>query len=262
MKRTVAPPDRAKETPMQCDLAQELFSDYVSDQIDRAKSVSLENHLQTCDNCREEVAQLRQAWSVLDEMPSVEPPANFHTLVMTRLDEALAYEASAPVETKKPTFFETLRSIFQARNLAFGAVALAILFGAQVAQTNRAAMGPLDFVIRLFHPAQPLKTSKVELSPNSMGGETISVHLQANALSVNGPSKFACKLQLVTKDGKVDTALGTVEKSGELNSQQETVVSLDTNASPSAQDHELKLTLTPTDGGTDTTQTLSLTPGQ
>ena len=247
---------------MQCNLAQELFSDYVSDQIDKAKSVSLENHLQICENCTEDVSKLRQMWAILDEMPSVEPPVNFHTLVMTRLDAELANQASAPVEARKPTFIETIRNVFQARNLAFGAVALALIFGAQVAQTNRAAMGPLDFAIRLFHPAQVLKTQKVELMLKSDGGETVAVHLQPNALSVNGPSKYTYKLQLVNKDGQPDATLGTVEKTGELNSSQETIVTLDSASVPSAQDHELKLTLTPSGGGAESSSVLPLTPGQ
>ena len=245
---------------MQCNLAQELFSDYVSGEIDRAKSVSLENHLQTCSECQLEVDGLRQVWSELDEMPAVSPPANFHTLVMTRLDEELSYQASERAEVRKPTFMETLRSFFQARNLAYTAVALALLLGVQAVQSNRAAMGPLDWAIQLLHPNHPLKTQRVELSPTATGGETITVHLQANALSMSGPTKFNYRLQVVRKDGVAEPALSSAEKTGEFDSLKETSVSLEVPTALSEQGHELKLTLTPAEGGLETNQSLPLTP--
>src|SRR5439155_22094021 len=103
---------------MQCDHAQELFSDYVTGETDRALTVSIENHLAACKGCRETVEDLRQAWAMLDQMPVVEPPPLFHANLMSRLTEE---QTEAEAAAKRPAVGWDWRGLFRPRALAFGA---------------------------------------------------------------------------------------------------------------------------------------------
>jgi hypothetical protein len=136
---------------MLCETAQEHFSDYIAQELDRAMTLSLENHLNSCESCREEVATLRRTWSALEEMPLVEPPMFFHENLMSRLATEQAQVEEAAASRRAPWDW---RALFRPRQLAFGAMALVILLaGAEVVQTQRAALGPIGWVVRLFRPA-------------------------------------------------------------------------------------------------------------
>src|SRR5947209_1672150 len=74
---------------MQCQHAHELFSEYVAGHLDRALTVTIDNHLSQCAGCREDVAGLRRVWTNLNEMPAVELPPFFHENLMHRLDAEL-----------------------------------------------------------------------------------------------------------------------------------------------------------------------------
>ncbi len=74
---------------MKCDKAQEFFSDYIENALDRPMTVALETHLNGCEACRADVAGLRDMWTVLDKLPQVEPPADFVWRTTTRLQNEL-----------------------------------------------------------------------------------------------------------------------------------------------------------------------------
>src|SRR6478736_4525222 len=135
---------------MQCDHAQELFSDYVTGEIDRALTVSIENHLSACKDCRDTVEDLKQAWAMLDQMPVVEPPPQFHATLMSRLAEE---QAQAEVTAVRPAAGWDWRALFRPRTLAFAATILILLMAsAEVVQTQRAALGPLGWVMSMLRP--------------------------------------------------------------------------------------------------------------
>jgi hypothetical protein len=74
---------------MKCDKAQEFFSEYIEDVLDRPMTVALEAHLNGCEQCSADVASLRSMWTVLDKVPAVEPPADFVWRTMTRLQNEM-----------------------------------------------------------------------------------------------------------------------------------------------------------------------------
>ena len=134
---------------MQCEHAQELFSDYLTGEMDRALAVSMENHLAACAVCREEVAGLRRIWTALDEMPVVEPPPLFHENLMRRLEP----ERTPAVAVAKPRQRAwDWRELFRPRQLAIAATVLIFLLaGAEVYQAQRAELGPIDWILQRLH---------------------------------------------------------------------------------------------------------------
>ena len=74
---------------MKCDKAQEFFSDYIENTLDRPMVVAVETHLSGCEACSADVASLRDMWTVLDKVPAGEPPADFFWRTTTRLQNEL-----------------------------------------------------------------------------------------------------------------------------------------------------------------------------
>lgn len=168
---------------MQCQHAQELFSDYVAGETDRALTVSLDNHLTTCAACRETVEGLRRVWSTLDALPEVETPLYFHENIMHRLDTEIAQAEEA---TSRKRALWDWRALFRPRSMALAVTSLAlVLICADVVQTQRAELGPLHWIMSIFRPVHvpsgTLQVSRAEWMPNALSGGTLVVHLRAAA---------------------------------------------------------------------------------
>ncbi|HLK56114.1 MAG TPA: zf-HC2 domain-containing protein [Chthonomonadaceae bacterium] len=165
---------------MNCKNATELLSDYVSGQLDRALTVSLENHLADCANCRKEAEGLRWTWSVLDDAPSVETPPFFHENLMSRI---AADTAQAEAETARKRALWDWRNWFQVRSLAYAAasvILLLVLMGGLHAV--HASFDPIGPLLKLFSrpaPVLELQTGYYDWVPDAQGHGALEIHLQA-----------------------------------------------------------------------------------
>lgn len=178
---------------MQCQQAQELFSDHLAGQLDPALNVSLENHERSCAKCRAELAGMRRVWSELDALPSVEPPAFFHDNLMhrIRIEQDKLDEAA-----QRKRFSWNWRALFQPRSPVFavGLLLLALL-GMGGLHAQRASLDPIGAILRLLNPATKapnalpaLQSARAEWHPNGQGGGTLTVYVQAQTgvdVSVN-----------------------------------------------------------------------------
>lgn len=179
---------------MQCQFAQELFSDSISDALDRAQKVSLDNHLSVCPDCREQVAGLRRVWTSLETLPVVEPPKFFHENIMDRIAIEAAKEQEAKQASKSAGF--DWHSLFRVRSLAaVMALVVLLLGGVEAVQTQRGSLGPLGAIAQgissLFAKPAPreapallsLQTAKAAWVPGGEnGGGSLTITLRANPL--------------------------------------------------------------------------------
>lgn len=202
---------------MNCQTAQEHFSDYISRDLDRAMTLSVENHLQTCERCREEVAALRQTWDSLSELPRVELPLYFHENLMGRIavEEAQAEEQSAARRA-----LWDWRALFRPRSLAYGAAALVLLLTlTQVVPGVRAVLDPIGWVVQLFRPASPPPAPAVQAdwSPAPQGrlstGGTLTVRLQPAKETPNSGLKYTLSVpgEATARTGFLSATRETVE---------------------------------------------------
>ena len=68
---------------MICDEARDLFSEYLRGELDYGLQSGIKDHLDACKQCRADIALLEQTWTMLDEMPMVDPPADLrHNVVV------------------------------------------------------------------------------------------------------------------------------------------------------------------------------------
>jgi hypothetical protein len=114
---------------MQCDRAQEFFSDYLERTLDRPMTVALESHLASCSGCREEIEVLRDTFLVLDAVPAVATPTDGAWQVMCRIRQARAEQLEAHSQ-RPPSFVEWLRSLSPARAAVGAGLATFICAGA------------------------------------------------------------------------------------------------------------------------------------
>lgn len=119
---------------MQCDRAQEFFSDYLEQTLDRPMVVAIESHLAGCANCREEVESLQSTFLALDSLPEVEPPADgaWQVMMAIRQQRAAQYEAE---RRKAPTFLEWLRAL-NPMSVAMGASLATLAIGGSLMATG------------------------------------------------------------------------------------------------------------------------------
>jgi hypothetical protein len=185
---------------MQCQHAQELYSDYVAGQLDRALVVTIDNHLSQCSSCREELVGFRRVWTNLDEMPAVDPPPFFHENLMQRINAELASQEEAADRRRAIWDWRTL---FRPRAMAFAATLLIVVFaGAGLMRTQSAGMWPFSMFANHSAPKPPslpaLHTPDVEWIPNTASGVggTLVVHLQlGSAATVLAPIQYTVSLE-------------------------------------------------------------------
>jgi len=110
---------------MKCDKAQEFFSDYLENTLDRPMTVALETHLNGCEQCSADVAGLKQMYAVLDKVPQVEPPADFVWRTTTRLQNELLTRREAEQARPLP-WWKRLTTL---QTFSYAGVTAALLVG-------------------------------------------------------------------------------------------------------------------------------------
>lgn len=181
---------------MQCQYAQDLFSDYITGDLDRALAVTVKNHLSDCDACREELAGVRRLWTSLDAMPVVEPPVDLHAAVMKQLDaELLPAQESWPRPETRGVVWD-LRALFRPRVLAVAATLLVCLLGG-AGLTQSAALDPFSALMHWLKPSPlVLQTPHAKWVP---GADGVSGVLQVRLLAADSGNAGTLKVLLALK---------------------------------------------------------------
>jgi hypothetical protein len=122
---------------MKCDKAQEFFSDYIESTLDQPMVVALETHLNGCQVCSADVADLRSMWTVLDKVPQVEPPADFVWRTTTRLQNEVLNRREA--ERAKP--LPWWKRMTPAQAFSYVGVAALLVIGVAFPVTNKLNSG-------------------------------------------------------------------------------------------------------------------------
>lgn len=164
---------------MQCERAQEFFSDYVERALDRPMTVALEGHLVACRPCRDEVESLRETFLTLEATPEIEPPVDGVWHVMCRLQQERAAKLEAE-RNRRPGFVEWLRSLSPA-SVAMGASLATLVIGGTWFATGipHGQSGPFtDFTpAPLAAPPAVAPSLQVSYGPLSTSGQLVRLRL-------------------------------------------------------------------------------------
>jgi|GEM_PF-5123102 len=77
---------------MECKVAQELLNAYIDGELAEAERDQLDDHLRSCPQCADELAELQAVIALCRNLPEVEPPAFFREQLYRRLTTELEQE--------------------------------------------------------------------------------------------------------------------------------------------------------------------------
>ncbi|MDO8589172.1 MAG: hypothetical protein Q7T82_19270 [Armatimonadota bacterium] len=95
---------------MKCETAQQVFSDYLEEIIEKPLALTFERHLSQCEECRRAYGDFRSTWRALGSFPVVETPLGFRERVLARVQ---TQQETRPQEGTIRRL--SLRSVFGAR---------------------------------------------------------------------------------------------------------------------------------------------------
>jgi len=114
---------------MQCERAQEFFSDHLETTLERPMAVALEAHLGACSACRDDYDALRIAWRSLSTLPEVVPPADGARQVVLQLRQLRAEQQEA-ARTPAFSMLDWLRALSPMRVAMGAGLATLVIVGA------------------------------------------------------------------------------------------------------------------------------------
>ena len=137
---------------MRCGKARSLFSSYLESTIGGRSVAVLEEHLDGCSACRATYERLRGTVAMLDSVPEMEPPPDFHAAVMARVERARRI-APEPVRWWRTDWQHVFTIRVPARAAAVGvAVVLLVALAVQLTPLRTG-------VASLFGLQRPSKTA-------------------------------------------------------------------------------------------------------
>jgi hypothetical protein len=143
---------------MECSQIRELLSEYMDGMLDKETAGVVEKHLETCKDCRKELASLRAISEELGSLEAVEPPADFLKKVHERIEQR-----SLVSRVFRGIFIPTrLKIPFQLATAAAMAVLVFSLFN--VIQSEKQIIG-VPFQSEKARVEKPHATDSLEPAP-------------------------------------------------------------------------------------------------
>jgi len=115
---------------MKCEEYQELFTDWLDDQLPADKRAKLEQHLTECPACREELAVIQHAWDIMGEFKAPEPSAAMKVNFQAMLDDyKQTVQEKQNVWTNLRERFNSFWQMQPKLSLSYGLMIALICFG-------------------------------------------------------------------------------------------------------------------------------------
>ncbi|MCC6484467.1 MAG: zf-HC2 domain-containing protein [Armatimonadetes bacterium] len=168
---------------MKCETAREHFSELVEGSIDQTLKFAIESHLGACPGCTQEFESFGQTWSVLEALPSFEPPPYLRHRVMDAV-------FTQPEQTRASrSIWDRLREGFFApstmgRRLAWSGAALAaaLVVGAGALTMHIPGGTVATGVVPIPGQVSRVGLAAVDVTPQWQGNDW--------ALAISGPSEL------------------------------------------------------------------------
>ncbi len=179
---------------MQCKDVRELLNDYTDGKTDSALNVVINNHIDSCDSCREHANALSRVWNELEQMPETEAPLHLHARIMERIDAERQQR-----RTVYPIFRFKGFNIFSPKNLAIAATILILaMAGIGYEGAQQAGLGPAGLLYPWMHSQNHKSTvsAKAFWLPSDLGNQGhLVIILQSNPNSSSHSLYYNVSLQ-------------------------------------------------------------------
>jgi len=187
---------------MQCERAQEFFSDYLERTLDRPMTVAVEAHLAGCSGCREEIEALQATFYSLEAAPMVQPPADGLWQVQTRLANLRADEYELQRHRQQSGgLLGWLRGLNPMR-AAMGAGLATLIVGGGLVATN---LGTQNSIIRFPGPTRqavvnPAATPALDISYGQVSAAGTQIDLKVTPGSEIKDAKVTATVASLNRD--------------------------------------------------------------
>ncbi len=215
---------------MNCHQMRELFSEYATGSLPRSLSDAAREHFLDCSECQEAYGHFTATLKLMDKVCEVKPPANLHSMIMSRIEESKSpkktgifekFRLLAPVSN-----LLSLRERFElpSRALATGFALLAV-FG--IVNGFFPVKPALSTLLQTNAPVQVATTPTVVASAKPVSGTAESG--LAMSFASSGNNALSINLKSITSDTTQYSVLyqtGGQPKYGKLENGQNSVISI------------------------------------
>ena len=229
---------------MSCEQIAELLPDYLQESLDSEQRKVVENHLQTCNQCREEIALWQKLAQLPEEQPRPELRARFRAMLDTYQEGLREHQ---PVLKEKRGLFSGLLGggwmRMPAAGLAWAVLLLVVGFvaGRSVSSNTPAQDPQLAKMQSELTDMRRLVT--INLLQQQSASERLQAIAQATAWSMSeqhaDPKVLAALMHTLHSDNSVDVRLAAVDALGRYHNQPEVrkglIEALQTQQSPMVQ---------------------------
>lgn len=216
---------------MKCARIQELFSAYAESALEPPLRVAFEQHMAECAECREIYEKFSATIMLLEEMPEMEVPVDFHAAVMARVAGNTQVQAH-PVKWWHLDWQRVFTVQVPARALAVGLAALLVIgvvgkfttIHTPAAVIIPGAGNPVSSIqVEPDGPKIPTHTGDVSKSGLNV---SVSAGSEGNTLRFKAESKGIIKVDVyvMPADAVSPDAVGTHYYSGFVQSKQDAFV--------------------------------------
>lgn len=113
---------------MLCDIARELFSEYLEGGTDHSQTKHVCDHIGQCESCRRDFDLFRQTWQTLSVLPEIKPPSGFrHDVVMRVARQQHEHAQNARLSVSSIGRFLNIGNLRPVRALAVACAAVALV---------------------------------------------------------------------------------------------------------------------------------------
>lgn len=223
---------------MKCERYREMFLDQKQGVLSETEQVDLQQHLDGCEACREEVAAIQLIWDGLGEMDTPQPSEKMEMRFQAMLDD---FKHTANSHGRLTTWKERFKQLWQLQYrmpLAYVILAVVISVGATLwLQRNNRQQQQLQAMQAQLHEIK--QTMMLAMLDNPLASERIKAVSYTSDIKHPDKKVIEALLETLNNDPNVNVRLSTLDALSQLGNYPEVrsglVQSITTQDSPLVQ---------------------------
>jgi len=195
---------------MKCEQYRELFIDWNNNLLTADQQKELEQHIDTCPDCREELAELQQVWDGLGEIKTPEPSAEMKVNFQAMLKE---YKQSVSKQSAWHNLMDRFAAFWQLQPrfpLAYGLMIAVVCFGgAYWLQHNSKQQQDMQALTAQVHELK--QTMMLAMLDNPSASERIKAVSYTNNIKHVDKQVIDALFATLNNDPNVNVRLSTLD---------------------------------------------------
>ena len=198
---------------MNCNSIQKLFTEYISEHIDKENKKKVEAHLNQCDECTNVYTSMKTAWLKMDTLPQEGPGPALRSRFYTMLEQAKKSQAESKSKMPLHERFTQWLHIWwpQKPSVQFAFSMLCILIGfafGHLMKNNISQNGELSYLRQEIHDMRQMMSLSL-LEQSSSSDRLLGVNLSTQ---IDQPDQILLDqlLQKINHDPNINVRLAAI----------------------------------------------------